>query len=266
VDVACPTQDVAASVDGGSYPRFKLSKPFLPHSAVLTLKERSNFCSNVLCARSRFSALLKESIYNLGLVFEEEEGDGDFRKADPNGQLTILAKLSLQRWESGILAIHFLFPSEKQAINARMAEGPHYQATFHEFSLAMQKYHRSDIRFIFYAPNYNHSTITYLSSMGQLHTNISRQSLERRSRNESRSAALQSLLLKHFGRQLATTMPTMVFARHTIQIKKIASLVTRCRQLNPIQLSQRSLKRSSHSLLLLPTRDHCGGLIRTILP
>jgi hypothetical protein len=47
----------------------------------------------------------------LGFVYEE--GDADFRKADANGLLTNLGKLSLERWESGILAIHFLFPSEK---------------------------------------------------------------------------------------------------------------------------------------------------------
>jgi hypothetical protein len=86
----------------------------------------------------------------LGFVYEE--GDADFRKSDANGRLTNLGKLSLERWESGILAIHFLFPSEKQAINARTAEGPHYQVTFQEFSLAMQKYRGPDIRFVFYAP------------------------------------------------------------------------------------------------------------------
>jgi hypothetical protein len=92
----------------------------------------------------------------LGFVYEE--GDADFRKTDANGRLTNLGKLSLERWESGILAIHFLFLSKKQAINARTAEGPHYQVTFHEFSLAMQNYRGSDIRFVFYAPNSNHST------------------------------------------------------------------------------------------------------------
>jgi hypothetical protein len=156
VDVASPTQDDPAPPDGGPYPCFKPRKQFLPRSTVLTSKERSDFCSDVLCARSRFRSLLKESIYNLGFVYEE--GGADFRKADANGHLTNLGKLTLERWESGILAIHFLFPSEKQAINARTAEGPHYQVTFHEFSLAMQKYRGPDIRFVFYAPNSNHST------------------------------------------------------------------------------------------------------------
>jgi hypothetical protein len=56
------------------------------------------------------------------------------------------------------LSVHFLFPSEKQAINARTAEGPHYRVTFHEFSLTMQKYRGPDIRFVFYVPNFIHST------------------------------------------------------------------------------------------------------------
>jgi hypothetical protein len=34
VDVASPAQDVAASVDGGSYPRFKPRKSFLPCSTI----------------------------------------------------------------------------------------------------------------------------------------------------------------------------------------------------------------------------------------
>ncbi len=63
--------------------------------------------------------------------FVYEEGDVDFRKADAKGRLTNLCKLSLERWESGILAIHFLFPSEQPAINDRTADGPPYQVTFH---------------------------------------------------------------------------------------------------------------------------------------
>jgi hypothetical protein len=92
----------------------------------------------------------------LGFVYEV--GGIDFRKADANGRLTNLGKLSLQRWVSGISAIHFLFPSQKQASNVRTAKGPHYQATFQDFILAMQEYRGPDIRFVFYAPNCNHST------------------------------------------------------------------------------------------------------------
>jgi hypothetical protein len=99
----------------------------------------------------------KQHIYNLGFVYEEG-GDVDFRKADAKGRLTNLGKLSLQRWESGISAIHFLFPSQKQADNVRTAEGPDYQATFQDFILAMQEYRGPDIRFVFYAPDCNHST------------------------------------------------------------------------------------------------------------
>jgi hypothetical protein len=91
----------------------------------------------------------------LGFVYEE--GDVDFRKADAHGHLTNLGKLSLQRWESGLSAVHFIFPSKKQASNVRTTEGPHHQATFHEFILAMQKYCGPDIRFVFYDPNCNHS-------------------------------------------------------------------------------------------------------------
>jgi hypothetical protein len=95
VDVASPTQDGPAPPDGGPYPCFKPRKPFLPRSTVLTSKERSGFCSDVLCAPSRFGSLLKESIYNLGFVYEE--GGADFRKADANLRLTNLGKLSLER-------------------------------------------------------------------------------------------------------------------------------------------------------------------------
>jgi hypothetical protein len=63
--------------------------PLLPCSKVLTSKERSGFCSDVLCARSRFGSLSKEYIYNLGFVYEE--GDADFRKANAKGRLTDLA-------------------------------------------------------------------------------------------------------------------------------------------------------------------------------
>jgi hypothetical protein len=59
VDVASPTQDNPAPPDGGPYPCFKPRKPFLPPcSTVLTSKERSDFCSDVLSARSRFGSLL----------------------------------------------------------------------------------------------------------------------------------------------------------------------------------------------------------------
>jgi hypothetical protein len=109
----------------------------------------------LLGVRSRFGSLLEESIYNLGFVYEE--GDVAFRKADAHGRLTNLGKLSLQRWESGLSAIHFIFPSKKQASSVRTAEGPHYQATFHEFILAMQKYRGPDIPIDFYDPNCNHS-------------------------------------------------------------------------------------------------------------
>jgi hypothetical protein len=106
---------------------------------------------------------------------------------------------------------------------------------------------------------------SYLSSMEELQTNIHRQSLGRRSKNESSSTAVLWLLLLHLGRQLATLLTTD-FARHKIQIERKASLVTQYLHLNPIQLSRRSLERSSHSLLLRPTRGHCGGLIITALP
>ena len=97
----------------------------------------------MLCVCSLFGSLLKESIYNLWFVYEE--GDADFRKADATGRLTNLRKLSLERWQSGVSAVHFLFPSEKQGSNVRTAKGPHYQATFHDFIQAMQKYGGPDI-------------------------------------------------------------------------------------------------------------------------
>jgi hypothetical protein len=50
------------------------------------------------------------------------------------------------------------FPAEKQASQMRTAEGPHYQATFIDFILAMKQYRGSDIRFLFYDPSINHST------------------------------------------------------------------------------------------------------------
>jgi hypothetical protein len=142
-EFASPTKDLAASVAGGLSPNFPLSTRFLPCSTVRDLQERSALCCDVLGVRSRFGSLLEESIYNLGFVYEE--GDVDFRKADAHGRLTNLGKLSLQRWESGLSAIHFIFPSKKQASNVSTAEGPHYQTTFHEFILAMQKYRGPDI-------------------------------------------------------------------------------------------------------------------------
>jgi hypothetical protein len=155
VEFASPTKDLAAYVAGGLSSNFPLRTRFLPCSTVRNLRERSAFCCNVLGDRSRFGSLLKESIYNLGFVYEE--GDVDFRKAGAHGRLTNLGKLSLQRWESGLSAIHFIFLFKKQASNVRTAEGPHYQATFHEFILAMQKYRGPDNRFVFYDPNCNHS-------------------------------------------------------------------------------------------------------------
>ena len=93
---------------------------------------------------------------NLGFIYEE--GNEDFAKKDSNGKLTNLGILSLERWESGILAIHFVFPSKKQASNTRTAEGPHGQATFLDFARAMHKYRGPEIRFHFCAPDTNHST------------------------------------------------------------------------------------------------------------
>jgi hypothetical protein len=127
-------EELSTTFPGGSSPDFPQRNPFLPCSTVQTLQERGAFCSDVFCVRSRFGSLLEESIYNLGSVYKE--GDVDFRKADAKGRLTNLGKLSLHRWESGISAIHFLFPSQKQASNVRTAEGPHYQATFQDFILA----------------------------------------------------------------------------------------------------------------------------------
>jgi hypothetical protein len=154
-DFASPTEDLAAYVAGGSSSNFPLRTHFLPCSTVRNLRERSAFCCDILGVRSCFGSLLEESIHNLGFVYEE--GDVDFRKADAHARLPNLGKLSLQRWESGLSAIYFIFPSKKQASNVRTAEGPHYQATFHEFILTMQKYRGPDIRFVFYDPSCNHS-------------------------------------------------------------------------------------------------------------
>jgi hypothetical protein len=129
---------------------------FLPCSSVCTEKERSDFCSTVLQSPSQYSHLLLDSIFNLGFVYEE--GDDNFRRDDTNGQLTHLGILSQQRWKSGITTIHFIFPSESQASNTRTAEGPHGQATFVAFANAMREYRGPDIRFLFYAPDCNHST------------------------------------------------------------------------------------------------------------
>jgi hypothetical protein len=122
---------------------------------VRTVNERSSFCSDVLRVRLHFNHLLDESIFMLGFVYEE--GDDNFRKDCANGRLTNVGKLSFQLWKSGISAVHFLFLSKKQASNARMAEGPHCQATFLEFIQAMQKYRGPDIPFVFCAPNSNDS-------------------------------------------------------------------------------------------------------------
>jgi hypothetical protein len=56
------------------------------------------------------------------------------------------------------LAIHFIFPSEKQASSVRTVDDHHPQATFCEFVQAMQNYRGLDIQFVFYAPsNCSHS-------------------------------------------------------------------------------------------------------------
>jgi hypothetical protein len=156
LDAAGKNQENVPSVAEGSYHHFEPEKPCLPQSTIQTLNDRSVFYSDVLCIQSRFSHLLDESIFNLGFVYEE--GDNDFRKDDANGRLRNLGKLNLQSWESCISAVHFMFPSEKQATNARTAKCPHCQATFREFIQAMQKYCGPDIRFVFYTPNCNHST------------------------------------------------------------------------------------------------------------
>jgi hypothetical protein len=49
LDAAGMNQEDTASVVGRSYPRFKPGKPFLPRSNAQTSKERSAFCSDVLC-------------------------------------------------------------------------------------------------------------------------------------------------------------------------------------------------------------------------
>jgi hypothetical protein len=92
-EFASPTKDLAAYVAGGPSSNYTLRTRFLPCSTVRNLRERSAFCCDILGVRSRFDSLLKESIYNLGFVYEE--GDVDFRKADAHGRLTNLGKLSL---------------------------------------------------------------------------------------------------------------------------------------------------------------------------
>ena len=121
-----------------------------------TDEERRSFCSQVLGGSSRYGHLLEDTIFNLGFFYEE--GNDDFSKNDTNGKLTNLGSLNLQRWKSGITAIHFVFPSDKQASNTRTAEGPHGQATFLEFAQVMQEYRGPEIRFQFYDPNASHST------------------------------------------------------------------------------------------------------------
>jgi hypothetical protein len=202
VEFASPTKDLAAYVAGGSSPNFPLRTRFLlPCSTDRNLRERSAFCCDVLGDRSRFGSLLEESIYNLGFVYEE--GDVDFRKADAHGRLTNLGKLSLQRWESGLSAIHFIFPSKKQASNVRTAEGPHYQATFHEFILAMHKYRGPDIRFVFYDPNCNHSNeflfILNGAAANQYTSAITWQKIKKRIKLDCRSVTTTSTLRQAAG-------------------------------------------------------------------
>jgi hypothetical protein len=129
---------------------------FLPRSTILTAKDRHAFCASMLADGSPYSHLLDDNIFNSGFFYEE--GDDGFKVKDSNNQMTNLGKLSHQRWKSGILALHFLFPSHHQASNARTTEGPHGQATFFDLVKAMQKYIGPDIRFVFYSPHKNHST------------------------------------------------------------------------------------------------------------
>jgi hypothetical protein len=128
----------------------------VPVVPLLTVKERDDFCSKVLGVRSRYRHLLDKSIFNLGFVYER--GGDNFSSADSTSSLTNLGILNQERWRSGILSVHFIFPAEKQASNTRTAEGPHYQATFLVFILAMKQYRGPDIRFVFYDPTVNHST------------------------------------------------------------------------------------------------------------
>jgi hypothetical protein len=111
------------------------------------VKERDYFCSEVLGVRSRYRHLLDKSIFNLGFLYED--GDNNFSSADSTSSLTNLGILSQERWRSGILLVHFIFPAEKQASNTPTAEGPHYQATFLDFILAMKQYCGPDIQFVF---------------------------------------------------------------------------------------------------------------------
>jgi hypothetical protein len=55
------------------------------------------------------------------------------------------------------LGYTFCFSSKQQASNTRTAEGPHGQATFLDFSWAMQTYRGPAICSQFYEPNVNHS-------------------------------------------------------------------------------------------------------------
>jgi hypothetical protein len=92
----------------------------------------------------------------LGFVYEE--GDNNFSSAGSTSSLTNPGILNQERWRSGTLSVHFIFPAEKQASNTGTAEGPHYQATFLDFILAMKQYCGPEVRFIFYDPTVNHST------------------------------------------------------------------------------------------------------------
>jgi hypothetical protein len=145
--------DVHKHASGGGLPR---GQSFLPGSTVSTVKERDYFCSEVLGVRSRYHHLLDKSIFNLGFVYADS--DNNFSSANSTSSLTNLRILSQERWRSGILLFHFIFPAERQASNTRMAEGPHYQAPFLDFILAMKQYRGPDIRFVFYDPTVNHST------------------------------------------------------------------------------------------------------------
>jgi hypothetical protein len=177
-------------------------------------------------ARSPYRHLLKPIIFDLAFVYEE--GVVDFKKADKNGQLTNLDMLSLQQWKKGILVVHFLFPSKKQASNTRTAEGANGQATFADFVQPMHKYQGPDIRFVFYDPTKTHSTNFYSYSMGHLLKHTHPPPAERKSSNASSSIAHLSFQVPHYGRQ-RVTMPITDFELHKTQTRRKAQLVLQCR-------------------------------------
>jgi hypothetical protein len=116
---------------------------------------RDKLCFEILGVWLRYCHLQDGSIFTFGFVYEE--GDDIFRKANMSNSLTNLGILSQQRWRSGILSVHFIFLSKKQASNTSRAEGPHYQALFVDFVWAMKKYLGPAIWFVFYSkPTVNH--------------------------------------------------------------------------------------------------------------